>query len=142
MALSEEHRELISKLKPVEVPETPCLDCEPDVDGLKVTHAALCPVAMCIDDITASDRVWFDEHPFADYYLRAVTWGEGAALIVQDPRMAELAKSSHLAVQGRVRVERLRHDARIRSFNDVWFVVVPRPGADEELVRVPEGTTS
>lgn len=135
VTLSDEHRALISKLKPVEVPEMPCLDCVPDVDGLSVVHAALCPVALCIDDITAADRVWFDEHPFADYYLRPVTWGEGANLIVRDPRMMELSKSHHLAVQGRVRVERLRDDIRIRKFDEVWFLVVARPGAEAELRR-------
>lgn len=137
MPLSDEHRELISKLQPVGVPETPCLDCESDIDGLHIAHAALCPVAMCIDDVTAADRVWFEEHPFTDFYLRPVTWGEGADLIVLDPNMVELSKSVHLAVQGRVRVERLRDDARIRKFDEVWFLVVPRPGAEGQIVRAP-----
>lgn len=135
MSLSDEHRALIGKLKPLEVPETPCLDCVPDVDGLRVTHEAMCPVAMCIDDITASDRAWFVEHPFADFYLRPVTWGEGADLIIQDSNMAGLSKSHHLAVRGRVRVERMRDDARIRRFSEVWFVVIPHPGAKAELTR-------
>lgn len=135
MPLSEEHKALISKLKPVEVPETPCLDCEPEVDGLHVTHAALCPVAMCIDDIAAADRAWFNEHPFADFYLRPVTWGEGAGLIVLNPDIVELSKSHHLAVQGKVRVERVRDDVRFRRFDDVWFLIVPRPGAEAELRR-------
>ena len=135
MSLSDEQRELISKLKPVGVPETPCLDCEPDVDGLRVTHAAMCPVAMCIDDITAVDKAWFEEHPFADFYLRPVTWGEGADLITRDPGMVKLLDSHHLAVQGRVRVERMRDDVRARSFGDVWFLVVPRPGADPKMLR-------
>jgi hypothetical protein len=137
MPLSQEHRELISKLKPVGVPETPCLDCEPDIDGLHVRHAALCPVAMCVDDITASDRAWFEEHPFADYYLRPVTWGEGADLIVQNPEVVELSKSHQLGVRGRVRVERMRDDVRLRQFEDVWFVVVPGPGAKAEVMRPP-----
>ena len=137
MALSKEHRELISKLRPIEVPETPCLDCDPHVDGLRVTHAALCPVAMCIDDITAADRIWFEEHPFVDYYLRPVTWGEGADLVVQAPNMVELSQSYQLAVQGRVRVERMRDDVRVRRFEDVWFLVVPRPGADVEVLPTP-----
>ena len=135
MALSDEHRELISKLKPVDVPATPCLDCEPDVDGLNVTHAALCPVAMCIDDIVAADKAWFEEHPFADFYLRPVTWGEGADLIVRDPKLVDALTSFQLAVQGRVRVERMRDDARIRKFEDVWFQIVPRLGAEPEVVR-------
>jgi hypothetical protein len=130
MPLSDEHRALISKLKPVDMPETPCLDCEPDVDGLHITHAALCPVAMCIEDVTAADRAWFEEHPFADFYLRPVTWGEGADLIVQTSDLVELSTSHHLAVQGRVRVERMRDGVRLRKFEDVWFVVVPRPGAE------------
>lgn len=135
MPLSNEHRELISKLRPVDVPETPCLECEPDVDGLNITHAALCPVAMCIDDITAADRAWFEEHPFADYYLRPVTWGEGADLIVKNPNMVEVSKSYQLAVQGRVRVERMRDGVRFRRFDDVWFLVVQRPGV--EASRIP-----
>lgn len=137
MPLSHEHRELISKLQPVDVPETPCLDCEPDIDGLHVTHAALCPVAMCIDDIVAADKAWFEEHPFADFYNRPVTWGEGAVLIVQDPTMVEASTSFQLAVQGRVRVERMNDGARLRRFDDVWFLIVPRPGAEPELVRAP-----
>lgn len=137
MPLSEEHRELISKLKPVGVPDTPCLDCQPNIDGLHVNHAALCSVAMCIEDITASDRAWFEEHPFADYYLRPVTWGEGADLIVQSPEMVKLSKSHQLGVRGRVRVERMRDDVRLRQFEDVWFLVVPRPGAKAELMRTP-----
>lgn len=135
MPLSDEHRELIRKLKPVDVPEIPCLDCEPDIDGLRITHAALCPVAICIHDITAADRAWFEEHPFADFYRRPVTWGEGADLIVQNPDMVELSKSHHLAVQGHVRVELMRDDVRLRKFEDVWFMVAPRPGAEGS--RVP-----
>lgn len=137
MSLSEEHLALISKLKPIDVPGTPCLDCEPDVDGLRVTHEAMCPVAMCIDDVTASDRAWFLDHPFADFYLRPVTWGEGAELIVHNPDVAELSKSAHLAVQGRVRVERMRDDARIRRFDEVWFMVVPHLGGEAEMKRIP-----
>jgi hypothetical protein len=133
--LSDEHRALVEKLQPVDLPEKPCVDCEPDIDGLKITHAALCPVAMCIDDVTAADRVWFEQHPFADFYLRPVTWGEGADLIVLDPNMMELSNSHHLAVQGRVRVERMRDDVRIRKFDRVWFLVVPRPGDDGKIVR-------
>src|SRR5690554_4958216 len=101
MPLSDEHRELISKLQPVDVPETPCLDCEPHIDGLQVTHAALCPVAICVDDIVAVDRIWFEEHPFADFYVRPVTWGDGADLVVRDPKMVEASKSFQLSVQGR-----------------------------------------
>lgn len=137
MPLSDEHRELISKLKPVEIPGTPCLDCEPDIEGLHMTHAALCPVAMCIDDVTASDRQWFEEHPFADYYLRPVTWGEGADLIVQNPKMVKFSKSHQLAAKGRVRVERMRDGVRLHTFKGVWFLVVPRPGADGEVMRAP-----
>ncbi|MFJ4044144.1 hypothetical protein ACIPV2_00175 [Microbacterium sp. NPDC089987] len=139
MAISDEHRALIEKLKPVDVPEIPCLDCEPHIDGLRITHAALCPVAMCIDDVTAADRAWFEAHPFADFYHRSVTWGEGANLIVLNPDMVKLSESHHLAVQGRVRVERIRDDARIRKFDEVWFLVVPRPGADAE--RLPAATS-
>lgn len=139
MPLSKEHLELVNKLKPVGVPETPCLDCEPDIDGLQVTHAALCPVAICIDDITASDRAWFEEHPFADYYLRPVTWGEGADIIVQNSEMVRLSKSHQLSVQGRVRVERMRDDVRLRKFEEIRFHVVPRLGASAEVVRDPVG---
>lgn len=135
MSLSDVHRELISRLQPVDLPGTPCLDCEPDIDGLNITHAALCPVAMCIDDIVAADRVWFDEHPFADFYMRAVTWGEGADLIVKDPKMVEASKSYQLAVKGRVRVERMLDGIRLRKFEDVWFLVVPRRGA--KASRIP-----
>lgn len=136
MPLSDEHRKLIAMLKPVDVPETPCMECEPAIEGHEVIHAALCPVALCMDDVVAADRAWFEEHPFADYYLRPVTWGEGANLIVTDPRMVELSTSHHLAVQGRVRVERAADDVRFRRFEDVWFLVVPRPGATPERLTV------
>lgn len=135
MPLSDEHRELISKLQPVDMPATPCLDCEPDIDGLHITHAALCPVAMCIDDIVAADKAWFEEHPFADFYMRPVTWGEGADLITKDPKMLEASNSYQLAVQGRVRVERMKDGIRLRKFDDVWFLIVPRSGAEATRVR-------
>lgn len=128
MALSDEHRDLISKLKPVEIPETPCVECEPDVDGLTIVHAALCPVAICVEDVTVADRIWFQEHPFADYYLRPVTWGEGAELLVHHPEMVKISRSHSLSVHGRVRVERIGDDIRVRKFADVWFAVVERPG--------------
>lgn len=137
MPLSAEHRQLISKLKPVDVPDTPCLDCEPDVDGLAITHAALCPIAMCIEDVTTADRAWFEAHPFADFYLRPVTWGEGAELITRNPSMVELSNTYHLSVQGRVRVERAGDGMRFRMFEEVWFLVVPRPGANAERLRPP-----
>jgi len=135
MPLSNEHRDLIGKLQPVDVPETPCLDCESEVDGLTVTHAALCPVAMCIEDIVAADKAWFEDHPFADFYNRSVTWGEGAELALTDPRMIEASMSYQLAVRGRVRVERMHDGARLRRFDGVWFLVVPRPGVAPKVIR-------
>ena len=92
------------------------------------------PVAICIDDVTAADRAWFEEHPFADVYRRPVVWGEGADLIVHNPGMVELSES----YTSRSRVtcaSRVRDDVRLRKFEDVWFMVVPRPGAEE--LRVP-----
>jgi len=135
MTISDEHRALIGKLKPVSVPDTPCLDCEPDVKGTTVTHAPMCPVSICIDDVTAADRAWFDEHPFADYYRRPVTWGEGAELITHDPGLLTFAKIHHFEVRGYVRVERVQDDVRLRRFNEVYFVIVPDPGAEAEVVR-------
>jgi hypothetical protein len=93
---------------------------------------------MCIDDITEADRAWFLDHPFADFYLRPVTWGEGAELIVHNPDTAELSRSQHLTAQGRVRVERMRDDARIRKFDEVWFRVVPHLGRAAEMKRAPD----
>jgi hypothetical protein len=70
-----------------------------------------------------------------------VTWGEGADLIVQNVHMVQLSKSHHLAVQGRVRVERVRDGVRIRKFDEVWFLVVPGPGADAEKVPASIGSS-
>lgn len=77
--------------------------------------------------VSGRNRVWFEAHLFADFKLRPVTWGEGADLIVQNPKRVRMSDVHHLAVKGRVRVERMRDGVRCRPFDDVWFIVVPAP---------------
>lgn len=122
MALSDEHRELISRLQPVGLPDIPCLECEPSVDGLTVEHAALCPVMISIESATRADRVWFEEHPYSDHYYRPITWGEAADLATTSEIGQKLSATQRFSVVGKVRVERMTDDARIRKFDGIYFM--------------------
>lgn len=123
MAISAELREILSSLKPMDVPAIPCTECEPSIDGKIVTHEPMCAVAICIEDATQNDRRWFEAHPFSDHYYREITWGEATQLLLHDEKAQELARSNHLAAVGRVRVDHAREGVRFRRFPDVYFVI-------------------
>jgi hypothetical protein len=134
MAISDEHKNLIAKLLPVDVPADPCTECTPTVDGTNVQHSAICPVMLSVDSATIADRAWFEDHPYADHYYRPVTWGEAAQLAIMDDRVRHLAKSTLLTAMGRVRVERVNGDVRFRRFEEVYFVI------QEVLTDAPEAS--
>lgn len=124
MWLSDEHRELISQLVGVDTPETPCLECNPEVTGTEVTHENGCSIAADIEEVCGSDRDWFDAHPAADFFYRDISWGEAADLVATS--VVKLPAGSHpLSTAGRVRVERLLEGARVRRFDGVYFVMGP-----------------
>ena len=87
MRISDEHRELLSRVRPVGVPETPCTECVPDVNGNEVTHSADCAVSLDTEAVCDRDRAWFDRHPAAEFFYREVSWGEAAQLVVTNSEM-------------------------------------------------------
>jgi hypothetical protein len=123
MPVSSDLRKLYQRLVPLDVPEIPCSDCEPSVDGKTITHAAMCPIALCIEDATQGDRRWFEAHPFADHYYRDVTWGEGAQLIQLNEEWRALPDGYRLVPAGKVRVDRVSEIRRHRRFDEVFFTV-------------------
>lgn len=124
MRISDEHRELLAAIRPVGMPETPCHECVPAVDGLEITHTEDCPVSIDVDAACNGDREWFDKHPAADFFFREISWGEASQLITMRADLyAALPPDSKISAVGKVRVERVGEGIRIRRFEDVYFVV-------------------
>ena len=120
--ITDEHRELISRLQGVELRKDPCTTCAPDTDGLNVVHAEDCPISIEIEAAVSRDREWFDAHPAADFFYRKISWGEAAQLVTMSTISEKLPTGAALTPQGRVRVERALDGVRFRRFDDVYFV--------------------
>lgn len=124
MRISDEHRELIERLRPMDVPVVPCNDCTASVDGVEITHSVDCPVSLDVDAVCERDRDWFDRHPSADFFYRSISWGEASQLAVKSPEIGRsLPPGTQIVPEGRVRVERFAEGIRIRRFEDVYFVI-------------------
>jgi hypothetical protein len=122
MAISDEHRKLLSRLIPVDMPPVPCHDCVPTVDGRNIEHTETCPLSIDIERVTSGDRQWFEDHPQATFYYRPVSWGEGAQLMLMDDRVRGFSHDLRLTAVGRVRVEQIKPGVRGRKFEDVYFI--------------------
>ena len=123
MEISDELRNVLRHVTPLGVPQEPCIECKPSIDGLNVTHEAMCPVALCIEDATQGDRRWFEAHPFVDFYHREITWGEGLEVLLADEKAHSLAVTHRVTAMGKVRVDRGSENVRFRRFIDVYFVI-------------------
>ena len=123
MALSEHHKKLLSRLQPVDRPRVACTTCIPTVDGSEIEHAESCPISIDVEAATESDRIWFENHPDANYYYRPVSWGEGAQLITRHEKLRKLPGAVKLEPAGKVRIEQIEIGSRIRSFEAVYFIV-------------------
>ena len=122
MAITDEQRAFLSRIKPVDLLPISCADCIPDVESHTITHADTCPVSIDIERSTAADARWFEDHPGAPHYYRLATWGEGAQLMLIDEKLRSVPDRVRLTIGGRVRVEQHEPGVRVRSFNDVYFV--------------------
>lgn len=123
MPVSDELRRVLENAKPIGVPGVPCVECEPHVDELHIVHEPMCPVAICIEDITQKGRQWFELHPFADSYYREITWGEGLDILLVDERSRQLAFDYRVSAVGKVRVDRMSDIRRARRFEDVYYIL-------------------
>lgn len=123
MAITDEQREFLSRLKAVGMPPMTCTDCIPSVDGMSIEHADTCPVMLDIEKVTAEDAEWFEAHPSATFYHRPATWGEGVQLLLHDEKLRQAPPDMRFSVAGRVRIEQLEPGARLRKFENVYFVV-------------------
>jgi hypothetical protein len=126
MRLSDEHRELLARVRPVDVPETPCTACVASASGNEVKHSADCAVSINIESVCDRDREWFAARLSTDFFYRQISWGEAAELVmVASNKLASLPPHSRIRAEGRVRVERVKDGVRIRRFDDVYFVLKP-----------------
>lgn len=122
MAISREHRELLGRIRPVNVPTVLCEDCNPSLDGKTIEHDETCPVFLAVEQATDGDRAFFEAHPNADFYYREVTWGEGAQLILISERLRDLPGDVRLRATGKVRVEQIETGVRARKYDSVYFI--------------------
>lgn len=125
MPISAEHRALFSRLAAAELPGDLCAECHPAIDGKTIEHEPMCPVMISIDDATENDRIWFDEHPYADHYYRPIAWGEAAELALRATDPPKPSTTPRLVPVVRVRVERVKDGIRLRRFDDVSFAATP-----------------
>lgn len=122
--LSDEHLELMDRIRPVDVPDVPCTECIPSFDGRTIRHTDECPLMRSIDDECNNDRLWFESHPGAEFFYREISWGEAVELAALHPDLcADLPNDLRLTAQGKVRVERVADGVRFRRFEDIYFVV-------------------
>jgi hypothetical protein len=122
MAISIEHRKLLSRIIPVDMLPVPCEYCVSTVDKPIIEHVETCPVSIELERVTDGDRQWFEDHPQATFYYRPVTWSEGAGLLLVDDRVRRLPDEIRLTVTGRVLVEQIKPGSRRRAFVKMHFV--------------------
>lgn len=124
--VSDEHRELLANVIAVDVPDAPCSSCVPTVVDTTVTHTDDCPVSLDVETICEGDRKWFASNPATDFFYRPVSWGEATQLLEVMSQPQQFRRlGGKLSAHGRVRVERLTDGARVRRFDDVYFVFDP-----------------
>jgi hypothetical protein len=99
-----------------------CQDCARRSRGRHLQYEQSCPIGRAIDERSAADRRWFEDHPFTDVRRRPVHRSEGEELHM----WGLLPAVGHAA--GWVTVRRLGDGLRARSFAEV-FVVLPVSGA-------------
>lgn len=82
-------------------------------------HDNSCIVMLGIDEITARDKQFFEDHPEVDGYYRPITLAEGAQL-----RAAKSMPTEGTWV-GKVYVRQIRPGTRTRDFGKVRYIVTP-----------------
>lgn len=76
----------LRRVGPVVVPDgIQCPDCSAKSLNNKTRHDESCPAMNALSDVTNADRVWFEEHPEKDVYIRPVTRAEIIHLGVTEP---------------------------------------------------------
>lgn len=121
MTVTDAQRNLISRLRPADVPEFDCADCSPSGTGAGIEHAPECPVALTIEAVSEADKQWLDARPDAPYYYRPVTWAEGIHAAFMDERLLSSLPEGPIRAVGRVRVMRVRPGVRSRALDAVRF---------------------
>jgi hypothetical protein len=82
--------DFLNGLEPLQQPYR-CPDCNADSGpGIPATHDDTCWVGNGIEAACDADRGWFDDHPAAESYVRAVTAAELAEFRMLDPKAANI----------------------------------------------------
>lgn len=121
MAISNEHRELFSRIIPVELQPVPCRQCVFHPSVRVVEHAETCPVRVEFERVTDGDRQWFENHPNADFYYRPFSWTEAVESVIVWTDSFDLPSAPRLAPIGRVRVNQIRPGVRYRDLRGTGF---------------------
>lgn len=98
-------------------PTVRCSDCPAVLTGDRLRHDDNCPVGRGLDEMSASDRAFFEEHPDAPHRFRALAWAEAQQL-----RTARAVHADTDLTGWKVRVRSVGPGVRAKLF-------VPRPAA-------------
>jgi len=99
-----------------------CKDCTAVAGETRtLEHDPTCPLGQDLDAVSASDRQWFEDHPGASLRRRPPAWCERDMIAAA----CGVALPAGVTWHGQVVVRQIGPGVRIRSYGDVYVMLLP-----------------